>query len=223
MERIRHAIFDLDGTLVDSLPGIEWSIQAALARCGLPPLSRDLRPLIGPPIRRILAAVSGVREPERLDRLEYAFRSSYDSGGWRRTRLQAGAAELLEQLRDGGIGLWVVTNKPARATRRILEGLQLAGLFEEIRCRDSRTPAFGSKAEVLVDLLRRRALTPSACLMIGDTAEDSEAAMAAGIDCAIVADGYGVDTPLPAGSKRVSGWDEIAELCAVALCAGERC
>ena len=47
--------------------------------------------------------------------------------------------------------------------------------------------------------------------------------MAAGIDCAIVADGYGVDTPLPAGSKRVSGWDEIAELCAVALCAGERC
>ncbi|MGA2115546.1 MAG: HAD hydrolase-like protein [Bryobacteraceae bacterium] len=223
MDHVLHAIFDLDGTLVDSLPGIEWSIQAALARCGLPPLCRDLRPLIGPPIRRILAAVSGVREPERLDRLEYAFRSSYDSGGWRRTRLRAGAAELLEQLRDGGIGLWVVTNKPALATRRILGEWKLAGLFEEIRCRDSRTPPFRSKAETLRELLERRELTPSACLMIGDTAEDCDAAMAAGIDCAVVADGYGADTPLPAGSKRVSGWDEIAERCGVSVCAAERC
>ncbi len=222
MERILHAIFDLDGTLVDSLPGIEWSVQAALARCGLPPLSRDLRPLIGPPIRRILATVSGVREPARLDRLEYAFRSSYDSGGWRRTRLQTGAAELLEQLRDGGIGLWLVTNKPARVTERILDELKLAGYFEEIRCRDSRTPAFASKAEVLVDLLRRRALVPSACLMIGDTAEDCGAAMAAGIDCAIVAGGYGDDTSLPAEAKRVSGWDKIAERCGVSVFA-ERC
>jgi phosphoglycolate phosphatase len=224
VDTIRHAIFDLDGTLVDSLPGIEWSIEVALSSCHLPPLCSDLRPLIGPPIRSILSAVSGVREPERLDEIEHAFRRSYDGGGWRKTRYQEGAVELLELLSASGIDLFVVTNKPAGATHRILRELKLARFFQEAVCRDSRTPPFGSKAEVLRDLLQRRGLDLSTSLMVGDTAEDFDAATSAGVDCVIVPHGYGpgIESHLPRGLKRVSGWKEIAELCAVAVCAAER-
>ena len=225
MNPIRHAIFDLDGTLVDSLPGIAWSIDAALSQCGLPPLRRDLKPLVGPPIRNILSTVAGVCEGERLDALESAFRSSYDSAGWRKTRCQQGAGDLLRRLLAGGVDLWLVTNKPAEATRKILDELKLANLFEETQSRDSRAPAFDSKAEILRDLLRRRNLRRGACLMIGDTAEDRDAAMAAGIRCAIVAHGYGpgIEGRLPAGTKRAAGWNDIVALCGAAAGAAERC
>ena len=49
MLAFRHIVFDLDGTLVDSLPGIEWSAREALAACGAGPLLRDLGPLLGSP------------------------------------------------------------------------------------------------------------------------------------------------------------------------------
>jgi len=225
MEPVRHVIFDLDGTLVDSLPGIAWSVEAALSCCGLPRPSTDLKPLIGPPIRSILSAVSGVREPVRLNELEQAFRCSYDSLGWRRTRCYDGVADLLRQLLAGGIGRWMVTNKPCRVTHDILRELQISDFFQEVACRDSRIPLFPSKAEVLGDLLRRRALRRSSCLMVGDTLEDSDAAIAAGIGCAIVPHGYGtgLGMALPTGCQRVNGWEEIAELCDVPLSATERC
>jgi phosphoglycolate phosphatase len=207
MEFLRHVVFDLDGTLVDSLPGI----QTALAEAGIPVRRRDLKALIGPPIRQILAELSGLAGGPALDRLERAFRASYDSAGWRRTVCQRGAATMLRGLATGGMSLWLVTNKPAVATGRILGQLGLAGFFTETVCRDSRVPAFESKAAMLLDLLCRRGLRPAETLMVGDTLEDARAAEAAGIDCDLVSHGYGrgLDGPLPTGCRRIRGWSEL--------------
>src|SRR5262249_48841207 len=120
-----HAIFDLDGTLIDSLPGIAWSVNVALAACGLPESSRDLAPFIGPPIRSILESVSGATDTTLLNRLEQAFRRSYDSDGWRRTALKAGVGQTLRELIAGGLDLWLVTNKPALVTEKILNELTI--------------------------------------------------------------------------------------------------
>jgi len=215
MRRVRNAIFDLDGTLIDSLPGIRWSVDAALRGCGLPQASGDLRPLIGPPVRDILAAVSGVADTNVLDRLEQAFRSSYDSEGWRRTVCQASVLDMLWQLLTGGLELWVVTNKPAFATGKILRELKIGDFFREVVCRDSQTPPFASKAEMLIDLATGQKLDRGECLMIGDTAEDWHAAEAAGIPCAIVPSGYGAGF-LPAGCRRIGGWGELEEMCQTA-------
>ena len=209
---IRHAIFDLDGTLVDSLPGIGWSIQTALAACGVACLVPDLKPLIGPPIRAILAALSGSEDPALLDRLERAFRSSYDSEGWRKTVLQPGAAGTLEELRRRGIALWLVTNKPRFSTELILRELGMEGLFQEAVCRDSRTPPFSSKAEMVLDLLERRGLERRGCLLIGDTLEDARAASCAGVSCALVPHGYGgerIPAPGEVQPWRLSGWGDL--------------
>ena len=212
MRRVRNAIFDLDGTLIDSLPGIRWSVDAALRGCGLRQTSGDLRRLIGPPVRDILAAVSGVRDRNGLDRLEQAFRASYDSEGWRRTVCKPGVPDMLWQLLTDGLELWVVTNKPALATGKILRELKIGDFFREVVCRDSQTPPWASKAEMLMELARRQEFDRGECLMIGDTAEDWQAAEAAGIRCAIVPSGYGAGF-LPPGCRRIGGWGELAEMC----------
>src|SRR5579875_3786424 len=149
----RAILFDLDGTLVDSLPGIEFSVDCALAACNLPKRSRELRPLIGPPIRVILHQLVPELEDAELSNLERAFRSSYDSDGWSKTVLHDGALASLEKLRSAGLPLFLVTNKPAAPTRQIMDGLNLGDLFVDVVCRDSRVPSYQSKAEMLREVL----------------------------------------------------------------------
>jgi phosphoglycolate phosphatase len=190
-------LFDLDGTLLDSLPGIEYSARAAFAACGLAVGEVELRTLIGPPIRTILArmahATGGLSE-QQLDRLVQAFRASYDSEGWKRAPLYAGAAELLRELRAQGKRLFVVTNKPRSISLRILEAKQTLGLFEEIVTLDSRKPAYSGKREMMRSLMERHGLEPQECLMAGDTMEDAEAASETGMPFCLMTHGYG-DVP----------------------------
>ena len=192
-------LIDLDGTLLDSLPGIEYSARAAFAACGLAVGEVELWKLIGPPIRMILArmalahATGGLSE-EQLDRLVQAFRASYDSEGWKRTPLYAGAAELLRELRAGGWRLFVVSNKPRPISLRILEAGGTLGLFEEIVTLDSRKPAYSGKREMMRSLMERHGLEPQECLMAGDTMEDAEAASETGMPFCLMTHGYG-DVP----------------------------
>lgn len=187
--KFRHIIFDLDGTLVDSAQGIQWSVERALEECGLPPLVAPLAPFLGPPIRRILAQVTGSGDGPMLDTLENAFRTSYDNEGWCMTRCFPGTAAALRELARYGLGLWLATNKPSIATARILSALEIERYFNQVVCRDSRRPAYESKAEMLAALIARRGLCRDQCLMVGDTAEDRQAAEAAEIRCAIVRQG----------------------------------
>lgn len=213
MSTIGHVIFDLDGTLVDSQPGIARSVGAALTACGVAVQAPDLKRLIGPPVRDILAAASGLSGNATLDRLESAFRTSYDTSGWRLTTCQPGVVEMLRRLRTQAVTLFMATNKPSRAARRILRGLALEPLFAEVVSPDSQFPVFASKAEMLIDLLERHRIPSDGCLMIGDTLEDCHAAAAAGLQCLVVQHGYWTGGDPPAGCRMIRGWNELESLC----------
>jgi phosphoglycolate phosphatase len=184
-------IADMDGTLVDSLPGIESSVLQAMAQCRVTPVISEFRSLVGPPIRQIVQQASGSIDPEVLDRLVAAYRTIYDSEGWRKSVLYPHAAETLQELRRAGLKLFVLTNKPRRPAQNILAHLEIEPLIDAFCTPDCRQPAYQSKAEALCYLQREWDLDQGRTLLVGDSLDDAQAAFTFGCKFAGVQFGYG--------------------------------
>lgn len=184
-------LFDLDGTLLDSLPGIEFSVRAAFTACRLPIMHANLRELIGPPIRGILSRMGDIVDKERLDLLEQAFRASYDSHGWQMTVCFPEADRVLRLMRERGHQLIAVSNKPRHVSIQSLKSQGIFELFEEVVTRDSRSPAYSGKEEMVRAVQTGRGIASTDLLLVGDTIEDANAADANGIRFAFMMHGYG--------------------------------
>lgn len=187
----RCVLFDMDGTLLDSLPGIEYSVKAAFGAAGLPERPFHLRKLIGPPIRTILSRAAETDDPALLDTLERHFRASYDNEGWRQSICFPDALEVLQAMKKSGHRLFIVTNKPRHSSTMAIEAEGIACLFERIYTRDSKNPPYISKADMLQALLTDQHLSPQDCVMVGDTMEDAGAAAMHKIDFIFMEHGYG--------------------------------
>jgi phosphoglycolate phosphatase len=184
-------LFDLDGTLIDSSPGILASFARVLAAHGLAPALPLEAALIGPPLAETLRRVSGSDDEALLGRLVAAFKADYDSEGYRATRAFDGVAEGLARLAGAGARLFVVTNKRMLPTRRILDALGLARHFAGIHSRDETEPPAASKAAVVRRVLARHAIDPARACFIGDSDEDAAAARENGLAFIHAAYGYG--------------------------------
>lgn len=208
-------LFDLDGTLLDSLPGIRYSIVEAFRSCGLPMNDVEMRSLIGPPIRTILSSLSvsssGEEKERHLDCLERAFRASYDSEGWQKTYHYAGTVAMLKQMKEQGLRLFVVSNKPRHVSLKILERERTFEYFDQVVTRDSREPRYAGKLEMISYLLTERVIQPENCLMVGDTIEDAEAAATAGMQFCLMTHGYG-DVPQNSNVPVALRLDSFAKL-----------
>ena len=206
-----HILFDLDGTLVDSLPGIAYSVDYAFNATGYARAALDLKALLGPPIRSILKQLAVGAGESDLDALVRAFRASYDSEGWQRTAHFEGALEALEAFRGAGKQMFIVTNKPLDATTRILRRLGTHAFFREVATPDSRSPAYVSKSAILGDLVERYLIHASNSLLVGDTLEDVRAAAEVGMRAAIMTHGYG--GPEASGWKRFDSFRDLVAVC----------
>ena len=184
-------LFDLDGTLIDSSPGILASFARILAAEGLRPAVPLEAALIGPPLATTLRLVSGIGDEARLARLVEAFKADYDSEGYRTTEVFPGVAEGLARLAAEGARLFIVTNKRMLPSRRILEALGLAPLFAGIHSRDETDPPAPSKSAVTARLLVRYAIDPAHACFVGDSDEDAAAARENGLAFIHAAYGYG--------------------------------
>ena len=184
-------IFDLDGTLVDSLPGIEYATQAAWEIVQPDRSCPALRPLIGPPIRQMFQRAWPEASAEALQALERAFRKAYDTEGWQKTATYPEVVETLTRFNASGLMCLGVTNKPHFATQRILEHCGLQPHFREFLSPDSCDPNFASKAEAVSVLLARYDLHSDRTLLIGDSSDDARAAQACGLQFAAFTGGYG--------------------------------
>jgi phosphoglycolate phosphatase len=189
--KIEDVIFDLDGTLVDSLPGIEYASKSAINSVFAESMEVELRPFIGSPIREIFRKIFPEIEEKKLDVLVKEFRSIYDSIGWQKTVLFDGVIDTLTQLKNAKINCYIVTSKPKSPTWNILNQLNILDYFKGIISPDLVAPSFASKAEEIFHLIDKFDLKKSNMLMVGDTQKDAEAANICGIKFVAVSYGYG--------------------------------
>lgn len=204
---LEAAIFDMDGTLVDSAPGIGSSLAAAFRAIGREMPATDVRSAIGPPIRVIAKRLEPTLTDVETLAIERAYRPLYDNDGWRATAAFDGVAQTLPGLRDAGLRLFLATNKPRIPALKILELLGIANLFEAVITRDSRTPHFTSKAEMLGGLLATHGLRGETAVMVGDTLEDRLAAEENGVRFIFASYGYGDD---PGAETAIARFSELS-------------
>ena len=182
--------FDLDGTLVDSQPGIEGSLRAAVAEVLPDRVLGDVRALIGPPLPAMLAELLP-DVPEAHAAITTAFRARYDADGWRHADPYPGVVAALDALRDAGLRLDVVTNKRAAPTALILQSAPFAGRFTLAVSPDSAEPRHEQKADALCAVLTESGIAPERMAYVGDSEEDRLAARRTGCRFLAVAWGYG--------------------------------
>jgi len=187
----RIAVFDLDGTLVDSAPDLHAALDRLMASLGKPPFTRqEVVGMIGDGVKalveRALAARGLAFDPAALA----AFSADYTAHAAVATRPFPGIPEALTALEAEGWRLAICTNKPAAATAALLEALGLAGRFAAVGGGDS-FPVRKPDPRHLLATLRAAGGEPSRAVMIGDHRNDVAAARGAGLPCLFAGWGYG--------------------------------
>jgi phosphoglycolate phosphatase len=186
-----HVIFDLDGTLADTHPGIADAFHAALREILPDTPVPDFIHHIGPPVREVFRNALGLQDEALLDSLNAAFRHHYDGGCWKNSQPYRGIPGLLDYLRLQAIPCSVLTNKPSLPTSRILEHFDLRSHFVQVISPDSASPPFRNKPEAAAHLAALLQPDPATTWIIGDSADDAAAAAACGFHFAAAAYGYG--------------------------------
>jgi len=211
---IENYIFDLDGTLIDSLPGIDAAAQAAIAECEYDHSPPTFRPFIGPPIRKMFQNALQIKNDENLDRLVRSFRANYDTESWKLTQLYPQVLQTLEQLTAWGSQLYIITNKPAIPTAKILNHLGLSSFFQEVISPESRNPSFANKTEATLNFQARLQIPSHESILIGDRLDDAVAATAAGFFFCLAKWGYGSPhQEIPSVGLELNQFSEILEIC----------
>lgn len=186
-------LIDLDGTLVDSAPGIVSSIAHTLREIGRPvPEMKDLLRWVGPPLTESFAVRAGLDEGEiehalKLYRAHYLDVGAYDS------KLFDGMAGLLTGLKEAGATVALATSKPITPASVMLHHFTLTHYFDVVAAAwDDETR--GRKDQVVEDALvqlRDKGHSTESIIMVGDRVHDVEGAAAHGIETIMVRWGYG--------------------------------
>jgi phosphoglycolate phosphatase len=182
-------IFDLDGTLVDSLPDIATALNTTLGQVGLPNLPNEVvAAFVGDGAAQLIERAFPASDPGQHALLLSSFMSAYASGVCVNSRLYPGVDALLARLGDRGIQSAVLTNKPGALARRLLDQLAIAKYFCAIvgdgdgYPRKPDTTAAGA-------LMRRAGTNAPRTVVVGDGLPDVR--MARAIPCSIIAAGWG--------------------------------
>lgn len=202
-DKITYIAFDLDGTLVDSVPDLAEALRMMLVSLGKEPVTDDeVRDWIGNGadimIKRALSR-SIIIDPELDETLfmiaRVRFDEYYQNNGHAKTTLYSKVVTTLAALKQAGFTLGIVTNKPAQFIPAILSDLQLTGYFTDIVGGDTLATNKPSP-EGLHFLQQKHQLAKENMLMVGDSKNDILAAKNAGIASVGLTYGYNYGEPI---------------------------
>ena len=192
---------DLDGTLLDTVPDIADAVDAMLAGLGRAPLGEAIvRDYVGQGVdvllHRVLGGGIGATADAALHaRARHLFDVEYAKSNGRRAQPYLGAIEGLDALRMRGLALACVTNKPQAPSDALLAQFGLDAYFRFTLGGDA-LPQRKPRPEPLWHAAERLGVAATACIMLGDSANDAQAARAAGMPAVLVDYGYTEGRPL---------------------------
>lgn len=184
-------VFDLDGTLIDSVPDIHACVTAVLRENRIAPLPVDrVRSFVGGGVELLWSRIIAARQLDPADRpaLIAAFMARYHDAT-ALTRLYPGAREAVDALAQLGHPLGICTNKPLAPTRNILAHFGMDGLFGAVIGGDSM-PQKKPHPAPLEATFAVLGAAPAAGLFVGDSEFDAGAAAAAGTPFLLFTEGY---------------------------------
>ncbi|GHB07469.1 phosphoglycolate phosphatase [Salinicola rhizosphaerae] len=211
LEDIQLVAFDLDGTLIDSVPDLAAAVDAMLSERGLPAAGEArVRDWVGNGSHKLVERAlqwACLREPAEAetDAALARFMDFYGQDPCARTRVYPGVVKALERLHERGIIVTLITNKPAAFIDPLLRGLSLASFFQLALGGDS-LPEKKPHPAPLLHMAEHFGVAPANALMVGDSRHDVEAGKRAGFRTLAVPYGYNHGEPV-----AESGPDGIVE------------
>lgn len=200
----KTVLFDLDGTLTDSAPGITNAVACALARYGIREDPKHLTSFVGPPLTDSFRDHYGFDLDRRTEAVGF-FREYYNETGWLENLPYPGMEDFLRDLKEAGLTLLVATSKPEVIAVRILNHFGLAKYFDHIAGAPPDSEEGSRKSAVIRSALSRLD-DPAGAVMVGDRRHDVAGAGETGLPCIGVLYGYGGREEL-----EEAGADFIAE------------
>ena len=189
--RYKYILFDLDGTLTDSGPGIKNGFEYAIEKMGGKVDDRSqLGQFIGPPLTESFGKILGYSEADTEKAILFFREYYFGMGGITESEVYPGIIELLTELKTRGYFLIVATSKLARGADFVLDHFDLKKYFDFVACTNDGDIL--TKTDVIKHALKSFNITdPKEALMIGDRHYDIDSASELGLDSVGVLYGYG--------------------------------
>ena len=180
-QNYRAVLFDLDGTLADSLADLAHATNAALRAVGCPPhpLVR-YRTMVGDGARTLCARAVPADRPDLVDEVRQRMRDYYAVHCFDETRLYPGILELVRALAERGCKLAVLSNKPDDFTRQMIAHYFQPNPFQIVRGHRAHAPLKPDPTSALA-IAAELQIPPAEWLYLGDTNTDMQTARAAGM------------------------------------------
>ena len=208
----RTLVFDLDGTLVDSLPDLKSALNRLMAARGFAPFGdAEVARMVGDGAQVLLDRAFSARGASADSAALAAYLADYTAHSAVASRLYPGVAETLAGLRARGWLLAVCTNKPEVPARHVLAALGVDHFFAAVGGGDSFPVRKPDPRHLLATLEAAGGRIPDA-LMAGDHANDVAAARGAGIGCVFAAWGYGTPAMAAGAAAIAANFDELADI-----------
>ncbi len=188
MAKYDAVLFDVDGTLLHSSPGILACMAETFRQAGFDPDTIDLTRYLGPPLRQSFG--EHTQDKALVERMVEIYRTEYHHTGQHMCSPYSGVVKMLETLRSAGIWMYTATAKPTTVVTPILEEQGLAGYFRFIGGASEDASA-ETKTAVIRAVLSRPELAGKRVLMVGDRKDDMQGAAACKLPAAGVLYGYG--------------------------------
>ena len=191
---IKFIIFDFDGTLVDSAPGVLSCLSNTLSNNNITPKCKLSTNLIGPPLEELIKSCSDIKDNNIISDLSDKFKLCYDSEGYKDTTVFPGVHRMLIKFLKKNFKLFIATNKRNIPTINIINFLNWDNFFDGIYAIDSFASTVSSKSEIISKIISYHCLDIDSVAYVGDLEADGMAAEICSVPFFMAGWGYSGNT-----------------------------